>query len=79
MRKATAKRRAAKLLRKVSWANDKALKFFYDCCPAGFEVDHALPLQGKTVSGLHVETNLQWLPAALNTSKGNRYGEFAGA
>jgi hypothetical protein len=38
-----------------------------------WEVDHAIPLQGKKVSGLHVPTNLQVIPATMNRQKNNRY------
>jgi hypothetical protein len=37
------------------------------------EVDHVIPLQGKNVCGLHVETNLRVIPAALNRSKGHKF------
>lgn len=41
----------------------------------GFEVDHTIPLNGKTVSGLHIACNLQVLPVAENRRKGNKFTE----
>lgn len=36
-------------------------------------VDHVIPLLGQKVSGLHVETNLQIIPASENIIKSNNY------
>jgi len=55
------------------WADKEAINFFYECCPAGYHVDHIIPLRGKNISGLHIETNLQWLPAKQNLKKSNKY------
>lgn len=68
-----AKRRASKLQRTVSWANLEAIKELYKNCPEGYHVDHIIPLQGKNVSGLHIETNLQYLTAEANLKKGNDF------
>ena len=35
-----------------------------------WDVDHILPLQGKTISGLHTPLNLQVIPAIMNAIKG---------
>lgn len=72
-RKHTSKRKALLLNRMPSWANPDKLASFYSNCPPGYHVDHIIPLQGKNVSGLHVENNLQYLPATENLSKGNKY------
>lgn len=38
-----------------------------------WNVDHIIPLQGKLVSGLHVPSNLQVIPATQNIKKYNNY------
>ena len=54
------------------WANLEDILSFYDNRPAGYHVDHVIPLRGRDVCGLHVRANLQYLPASENLSKGNR-------
>ncbi len=75
-----AKYRAAKLQRTVSWANTKLIQEIYlnarnlsEDSGESYHVDHIIPLQGKKVSGLHVETNLQILKSKDNSSKSNKF------
>jgi len=79
----TAKRRAAKLQRTPLWLTQKhhiqIEQFYQEAVEISkmvgefYHVDHIVPLQGKTVSGLHVPWNLQIIPAKENISKGNRF------
>jgi 5-methylcytosine-specific restriction endonuclease McrA len=64
---------ARKKLAMPSWAGLKEIEAFYRACPEGHQVDHIIPLRGKTVSGLHVAANLQYLSGVENNKKGNRY------
>ena len=65
--------RARKLQRVPKWSNMEEIKTFYKNRPKGHHVDHIIPLKGKTVSGLHVIENLQYLIAEENLSKSNKY------
>ena len=73
------KRRAAKLQRTPSWADLSAIQRMYvearrKTRKTGIDhhVDHVIPLQGKTVCGLHVANNLQVLTASENGRKYNK-------
>lgn len=58
------------------WADKAAIrKIYVKARELGLTVDHIYPLRGKTVSGLHVENNLQLLTQVDNDSKGNKFGE----
>lgn len=65
--------KAQRAQRTPKWADMDAISFFYECCPAGCQVDHIIPLRGKVISGLHVAENLQWLTAKQNAEKSNRF------
>jgi hypothetical protein len=67
-----AKRRASKLKATPKFANLNKIKEIYLKCPAGYHVDHIIPLQGENVCGLHVEWNLQYLTPSANISKSNK-------
>jgi hypothetical protein len=83
-----AKRRSAKLLRSVPWANERGIRWFYEQAKrlerhfgVKFHVDHILPLQGELVSGFHHQDNLQILTEEENLKKSNRFdpSEYSGA
>lgn len=59
--------------RTPNWANLDKIKEIYDNCPRGYHVDHIIPLKGEFISGLHIETNLQYLTAEENMQKGNNF------
>lgn len=64
----------AKKCRVPSWADQEKIKAIYqEAERTGMTVDHIIPLQGRLVSGLHVENNLQLLPGSVNYSKGNSF------
>lgn len=65
--------KAKKAQRMPSWSDAKAIAEFYKNCPEGYHVDHIVPLRGSSVSGLHELSNLQYLPAAVNIAKSNKY------
>lgn len=80
----SANRRARRIRAMPSWANVSRIYAIYAEArrltkESGIphDVDHIVPLKGKFVSGLHVETNLQILPAVLNRKKHNHFSEAA--
>ena len=80
-----AKRRAAELQRTPPWLTqehqDQIVSIYAerdrltDATGVQHHVDHIIPMQGKTVSGLHVPWNLQVLTASENCSKQNTWSE----
>ena len=66
--------RARKKNQCPSWADLNKIKEIYLNCPSGYHVDHIIPLKGLLASGLHIETNLQYLTPTENLRKRNLYG-----
>lgn len=79
----TARRHAAKLQRTPPWLTKEQraeIEAIYVLCAertrvtgVPHAVDHILPLQGRTVSGLHIAANLQIITASENCQKHNKY------
>jgi 5-methylcytosine-specific restriction endonuclease McrA len=56
------------------WADNSVIRQIYmDARASGMDVDHVIPIKGKLVSGLHVETNLQLLTPGENKRKNNKF------
>lgn len=80
----TMKRYTAKINRIPKWLSEidyEKIQLIYKECSElqilwdsndPLQVDHIFPLQGDTVSGLHVPWNLQILPRSLNIKKANK-------
>jgi 5-methylcytosine-specific restriction endonuclease McrA len=76
----TAKRRIHQRQATPAWADEKAIRAIYEraqriASETGqkMHVDHIVPLKGRKVSGLHIETNLQILLARENVRKSNKF------
>ena len=75
----SSKRRALKTQCVPSWADLNAIRSIYAECQkvtmeTGIEhhVDHIIPLKGRNVTGLHVESNLRIITKSENCRKSNK-------
>ena len=66
---------------RVKWANKFFIEEIYRLAALRtkttgiqWHVDHIIPLRNPLVCGLHVENNLQVIPAKVNQLKGNKLG-----
>ena len=79
----TARRDLSLALRTPKWVDCEAILDVYRKARAmrkaghDVQVDHIVPLNGKTVSGLHVPWNLQILSADENLAKRNSFDQKA--
>lgn len=74
--------RAMKKRQMPAWADRVSIATFYrlarqltEKTGIAHHVDHVIPLCGREVSGLHVQTNLRVVTAHENRCKSNRYDE----
>lgn len=74
------RRRLAEKRQMPSWANREAILALQKLAAKvsrdtgiPHHVDHIIPLRGKLVCGLHVETNMQIIEAKVNLSKGAKF------
>lgn len=73
-------RKMRKMRAMPGWANASRIRQMYEraqklsrTTSVPWHVDHIVPLRNAMVCGLHVEANLQVIPAVANMKKGNRW------